>query len=168
MRGRGRFPAAALASFILAGGLVPALMFVTNWGLWEIVWFVKHWGYLIAATAITGSCVGLLAWLAYRHRRWWFLCLPSIILWCLTAFLVVGFRIDDGEGGFGLHCASIRRGETVDEFEHRMTSWGHSVPTYEAKEEENVATFEGDLDTWFHVYFDKHTRRIIRWRYSSV
>lgn len=162
-----RVPAAALGSLFAAGALIAVLVGTANFALWETVSFVKNYGYAVAVTIVLGSCVGVLVWLSFRHRRWWFLCVPSIILWCLVFFLVVGCRVDDGEGGFGFHCATVRGGETIDGFEQRMSHWGHSPATYESEGKDGCATFQGDLDTWFYVYFDSKTRKVTGWKYSS-
>ena len=163
------FPTAAVASLVVAGGLVPALMYVANWGLWETVWFVKHWGYLIALTLFVGLCVGVLAWLSFRHRGWWFLSIPAIVMWLLISALVVVSRLPhDDVATFAIRCATVRRGETIEAFTQRMIRWGYAEP--ESKNQSGlpcvVFTYSGDK--WFYVYFDSETRRIIRWVYISV
>ena len=162
-----RWPKAALASLLFAGGLsyLLALFAILAW--WETVSFVKNWGYVVAATVFLGACVAVLARLAFRHRRWWFLCIPSILVWFLILVVVVLGRIDDDEGGFGFHCATIKRGETVDAFEQRMTAWGHTAPEYGVKGNLGTAVFRRDPDANFYVYFDEETRKIVKWWYAS-
>lgn len=165
---RWRWPKAALASLLFAGGLSYLLALFAILAMWETVTFVKHWGYVVAATVFLGACVAVLAWLAFRHRRWWFLCIPSLLVWLLILVVVVWGRIDDGEGGFGFHCATVRRGETIDAFEQRMIAWAHTSPEYDVAGDLGVAVFEADSDTQFYVYFDEETRKIVSWCYASV
>jgi hypothetical protein len=106
--------------------------------------------------------------------RWlrWLLCVPPLLLCAVLLFALVGaYAPWPGTQRFILQCATVKRGETVDEFEKRMIGWGRPRPLkYDDPQDprKRIAVF-GTGDTGadaFVVYYDRGSSRIESWRFE--
>ncbi len=165
-------PALVNLGLTLCLGVGVILVFCTLVGITPLPFLMKWYHALILLLVLTGGVVVAVIWM-FRQRRWWFLGIPPIIGFLLILLgVVLSFVPRDDYQRFILQCATIKRGETIEEFEARMEAWGCTieVATYVSQAlpsgiSEKVCVSEHAGAEAFYVRYDAESREIQSWEF---
>lgn len=165
-------PALVNLGLTLCLGVGVTFVLCTFFGTTPLPFLMKWYHALVLSLVLTGGVVVAVIWM-FRQRRWWFLGIPPIIgLLLILLGVALSFVPRDGYQRFILQCATIRRGESIEEFEARMKAWGCSVGAGSDWVRGAPAGLPQTEFGWehagaesFHVWYDAESRKIQSWKF---